>query len=277
MQHRFVLTLTCLSLLCCSCDGGEPTANNQGRDDHCDDGTSPICDMSEPRCDAGLILAWQDACYVCVDPGTCLPPVADTCDVDADCGLDQYCDHCGASSCPGCTDCLRACSENPCATGLEPACLSIRPECGPGFTAVVDGTCWRCASLDDCAMWLDDFCNDGTEVLCNMVAPDCSDDELLAVQDGCYVCVNGASCRPWSEPGCTTDADCTIFERCHPCVTSSCPECDDCVAACILADCVEETTLYCDQPRPVCELEDHYAVIRDGCWECITPLACGDL
>jgi len=154
MQHRFLITLACLSLLCGSCDDGEPAANNQGRDDRCDDGTSPICDMSEPRCDAGLILAWQDSCYVCVDPGTCLPPVADGCDVDA---------------------------------------------------------------------------------------------------------------------------DCTIYERCHPCVTSSCPDCDDCVAACILADCVEETTLTCDQPRPQCEFEDYYAVIRDGCWECITPLACGDL
>lgn len=32
---------------------------------------------------------------------------------------------------------------------------------------------------------------------------------------------------------CATDADCPAGQRCDPCGTSSCPECEDCIAACV--------------------------------------------
>ncbi|MGB0592405.1 MAG: MopE-related protein [Myxococcota bacterium] len=42
----------------------------------CDDDIDALCDMEPPTCDAGLLLAVQQGCYVCVDPETCAPPVA---------------------------------------------------------------------------------------------------------------------------------------------------------------------------------------------------------
>ena len=79
----------------------------------------------------------------------------------------------------------------------------------------------------------DPSCDDGTEPLCDMIPPVCEEWEILAYQDNCYVCVNEETCVPWGTPECRTDADCERGEVCDSCGTSSCPFCDDCVAACV--------------------------------------------
>jgi hypothetical protein len=79
-----------------------------------------------------------------------------------------------------------------------------------------------------------DHCDDGSEPTCEMPAPDCDSFEIVAYQNDCYVCVNSATCKPWGEPGCETDEDCALLGLvCDPCATSSCPECDDCLSACV--------------------------------------------
>ena len=44
------------------------------RDDSCDDGTVPVCLLLVPmECEDYEILAWQNSCYACVNPATCVP------------------------------------------------------------------------------------------------------------------------------------------------------------------------------------------------------------
>jgi hypothetical protein len=44
------------------------------RPDDCDDGLPLSCRMAIPTCATGLILAFQEGCYACVELETCLPP-----------------------------------------------------------------------------------------------------------------------------------------------------------------------------------------------------------
>ncbi|MGD9209612.1 MAG: Kazal-type serine protease inhibitor family protein [Desulfobacteraceae bacterium] len=78
-------------------------------DDSCDDGTEPLCKMLPPECTKDEILAYQDNCYLCVNPDTCVPWGEPNCKTDADCGANEFCDPCGSSSCPMCEDCVPAC------------------------------------------------------------------------------------------------------------------------------------------------------------------------
>lgn len=79
----------------------------------------------------------------------------------------------------------------------------------------------------------DTRCDDGTVPLCDMIPPVCGGHEILAVQNSCWVCVNPATCRPWGEPGCKPgEDDCSEGFECDDCGTSSCPSCEDCMAAC---------------------------------------------
>ena len=104
-------------VFCCEnpgCPAGERCLHADGsdgvcRDDSCDDGTEPICDMIPPVCDEWEILAYQDQCYRCVNPATCRPWGEPGCERDGDCPQDQWCDPCGTSSCPMCDDCVPAC------------------------------------------------------------------------------------------------------------------------------------------------------------------------
>jgi len=61
-----------------------PCYGHCARDTRCDDGSQLACRRAIPMCPEGTILAYQEACYVCVDPNTCQPPVAgaegDPCD-----------------------------------------------------------------------------------------------------------------------------------------------------------------------------------------------------
>ncbi|MDA8142080.1 MAG: Kazal-type serine protease inhibitor [Desulfobacteraceae bacterium] len=79
----------------------------------------------------------------------------------------------------------------------------------------------------------DESCDDGTAPLCDRVIPACSDYEILAYQNNCYRCVNPATCLPWGQANCKVDGDCPQGHACVPCGTSSCPFCEDCVAACV--------------------------------------------
>ncbi len=88
-------------------------------------------------------------------------------------------------------------------------------------------------SVDHTGACRDTHCDDGTTPACRMVIPQCSEYEILAYQDNCYACVNPATCAPWGEPGCESDKECATGETCDMCGTSSCPMCEDCVAACV--------------------------------------------
>jgi hypothetical protein len=79
------------------------------RDDSCDDGTVPLCDMVMPACSDYEILAYQNSCYRCVNPATCLPWGQANCKEDGDCPQGFTCAPCGTSSCPFCEDCVAAC------------------------------------------------------------------------------------------------------------------------------------------------------------------------
>lgn len=98
----------------CDKDAGEDqfscSADCPTRDTHCDDGTTPICDMKPPECNEYELLAFQNSCYVCVNPVTCKPWGEAGCNDDSDCEKEKWCNPCGTSSCPLCNDCLPACT-----------------------------------------------------------------------------------------------------------------------------------------------------------------------
>lgn len=254
--------------VCVDVNTCEPQRNEQ-----CDDGTTATCDMIPPDCGPEEILAHQNECYVCVNPTTCQPWGQPGCAGDIDCDAADYCNPCGASSCPDCDDCLPACTPHGCPTETELLCFGMRPECGEAGVAVLEDGCWVCKDMATCQEARDEQCDDGTAPLCNMLPPDCLEDEILAHQDSCYVCVNPATCHPWGEPGCAADADCAPEDACDPCGTSSCIDCDDCMAACMPHGCPTESEPMCYMLRPECEAGE-VAVVADGCWVCVDELTC---
>ncbi|RJO68943.1 MAG: hypothetical protein C4523_06630 [Myxococcales bacterium] len=244
------------------------------RDTHCDDGTEPLCDMPTPVCQPHEILAYQQSCYACVNPETCQPWGQAGCVRDRDCPSDQYCDPCAASSCPDCDDCVAGCVAHGCPTEPEAACDEARPDCGPGAVAVVQDACWVCVDRETCEpVDRDRRCDDGTQPMCLMDVPECLPYEILAYQKHCYECVNPETCRPWGEPDCHSDEGCTPYAWCNPCGTSSCPACDDCVAACTPHGCATEPEATCRMSRPGCQFGE-VSVVRDGCWLCVNAETC---
>jgi hypothetical protein len=119
----------------------------------------------------------------------------------------------------------------------------------------------------------DGVCDDGSQLVCAMAAPTCEEWETLAIIDGCYLCVNEATCRPWGEPECGSDVDCSPSEYCDPCGSSSCPNCRDCVAACVAHGCETQDAATCEMVRPDCG-EGKVAVVADGCWTCVDLQTC---
>jgi hypothetical protein len=244
-------------------------------DPRCDDGTEPACPMVPPTCAEHEILAYQGGCFACVNPATCRPWGEPGCEGDASCAPEDWCDGCGSSSCPMCDDCVAACVPHGCPTEPEAFCEMVRPECGEEGVAVARDGCWICVDLETCEAvpGHDPRCDDGTTPSCGMIPPTCAADEILAYQDDCYVCVNPATCMPWGVPGCEADADCAAEDWCDPCGSSSCPMCEDCIAACAPHGCPTEPEAACDMVRPGCG-EEGVAVVRDGCWICVTLGTC---
>jgi len=138
--------------------------------------------------------------------------------------------------------------------------------CVNGDDLCIDDAAGQCRST---------ACDDGVPTSCDFDPAPCGEGELLAAQDGCWVCVNPATCHPWGEAGCATEQDCPAAERCDLCASASCPNCDDCVAACIAHDCPTEAQLTCRCARPDCG-QGATSVIRDGCWVCVDVETCAD-
>jgi hypothetical protein len=96
----------------------------------------------------------------------------------------------------------------------------------------------------------------------------------------CFCVAAGGGCPGFACPPdpsvCTTDADCSPFERCDPCATSSCPVCTDCVAGCVTHPCSSAAAdgLLCDCTRPTDCGASGVAVIQDGCWTCVDYGTC---
>ncbi|MBN2723924.1 MAG: hypothetical protein JXR95_07645 [Deltaproteobacteria bacterium] len=218
------------------------------------------CYMTRPECSENYTAIIEDGCYLCIDPVTCETSTTD-CIYDSDCDTDQYCGSDGI------------CTLNPCSTDEELNCYAERPECGPGRTALVINGCWRCAWLDGCVIDKDEDCNDGTQALCDMMEPVCEAGEILAVQNYCYACVNPTTCMGWGDNECLSDEDCSPNKYCNGCATSSCPDCDDCIGACIEHECPTEYFLTCSEDRPDCDTGE-FAVIEEGCWSCTSEEMC---
>lgn len=257
---------SCVDLLTC-----EPW-----RDTSCDDGTEVLCSSIPPQCKVGEILAIQDNCWICVNPSTCLPWGVAECFSDRACANHEYCNPWGSSACPICAQAVSACSPSPCDTGQPLTCNLVRPDCGPGNTAVVaENGCWECRSIQTCeALTRDAHCDDGTEITClTFTELVCNSWEILAIQNECGVCVNPVTCLPWGIHGCENDNSCGVGERCEHCVTSSCPDCDDCVSACVVHGCPSELEALCDMLRPECG-PDAVSVVMGGCWVCVDPVTC---
>ena len=72
---------------------------------------------------------------------------------------------------------------------------------------------------------------------------------------------------------CAGDDQCGPEAYCDPCASSSCPQCDDCLGACVLHGCQTEAQAICDMVRPSCEPKQ-VSVIRDGCWKCVLRDTC---
>jgi hypothetical protein len=211
------LALLAASLLGSACD-------NQGvpggaRDTTCDDGSQLVCAQVEPDCGAGAIAAIQNGCWECVDPDTCEAPAPQRCSHDSQCAADQWCNPCGASSCPMCTDCVAVCEAHGCETENEAQCEMVRPDCEGDQVSVVQDGCWVCVDRLSCEPARPTHCDDGTEPLCNMPAPECDEGEILAHQDQCYVCVDPDTCEPPRDDSCDdgTEPICAMVP----------PHCDD--------------------------------------------------
>ena len=190
------------------------------------------------------------------------------CESDLDCANTQYCDSCASASCEGCTDCVPGCVPHGCPTGAEPACNTLRPECGESGVAVVTGLCWECVDLLTCGPWRDNSCDDGTTAECDMAELQCEEGEILAIQDGCWRCVNPATCLPWGLAGCYKDVECAADEYCDPWGTSACPICAQAIPACSPNPCDTGVQLACYAVRPDCGPGNAAVVADDGCWQC---------
>lgn len=106
--------------------------------------------MEPPVCGELEILAFQQSCYICVNPATCRPWGIPGCERDAECDIIDYCNPCGTSSCPYCEDCVPACTPHGCPTETVLTCLMERPDCEDDGVAVVEDGCWLCVDLGSC-------------------------------------------------------------------------------------------------------------------------------
>jgi hypothetical protein len=131
------------------------------RDDHCDDGTTPMCEIIPPACDGGTIQAYRNHCYECVDPVNCLPPgppgrEGDTCSFASPCADGLFCKNVvdDAGTCRG---------------ELWCAPETVERDCENVIHIMVPGS-WSCA--DNACLW-----NTG------VTARTYSSDEVMSIPD----------------------------------------------------------------------------------------------
>ena len=108
----------------------------------------------------------------------------------------------------------------------------------------------------------DVLCDDGRTVIAE-----------CACWEGMFECPNPCGVAP---AACSHDSECPADQHCHPCGTSSCPGCTDCVPACVPHGCPTEPEPTCRMIRPECD-EYAFAVVVDGCWQCVTPDSCSPM
>jgi hypothetical protein len=125
--------------------------------DCCNDNVppNPLCD-TPPICDAGLFLARQNGCFVCVHPATCEPPS------------------------PSCDD----------GSSPSPFC-DTPPVCAEGLLLARQDGCFACVYPETCSCdddsTLSQFCD---------APPLCEEGLVRARQDSCFACVNPMTCEP---------------------------------------------------------------------------------
>ena len=277
------------------------------RDDHCDDGTEPMCDMMPPNCSEGQILAYRNNCYACVNPNTC-KPMPETCRTNHDCGEGFICTEEGVCKAivPECTkaiDCadhqwnvrcvghwscenntcveqcdFERCGDGECSAELGettqscPADCSEGPSCGDGVCQ--EGELYTCP--EDCQQVncrSDADCNDG-----NLCTHDACDNGICV--NMATRCPQGMQCNPINgqcegdTPSCG-DGICqegeeyTCPEDCQPLY---CLNDDDCPAgqACVQNVC-QTVTPNC--PTDQFEENDdiaHPAILQNGNYDNLT-------
>ena len=258
MLTRSLLPLALIALALAACDDDDPRADGGTdpilRDASADgalDGApdpdlAPPADATPDGMAADLALdAMPDAMADAMTDATVDAMPDATVDMMPDATTDAMAD----AMPPDAGDCVPAGEATPVVPGAPPCCPGLIPigceapgdlACEPCVgasicTACGDGECRdgenRCNCPFDCR---DPRCDDGSELACDGLPPRC-DGGVVAIRDGCWVCADPATCRRWGEPGCQGDDDCAPGERCDDCATSSCPDCDDCVAACVAA------------------------------------------
>lgn len=149
-----------------------------------------------------------------------------------------------------------------CADGREIAiecpCIDGAPACPPVNPDALCGT--SCEPIETFYP-----CPDGSVV---PVACPCVDGEPLCPE------TDPATLCPATPTLCSTDSDCGPADTCDPCGTSSCPGCEDCVAACVPHGCPTEPEAWCDRIRPTCDA-GQVSVVEGGCWSCVSTATCG--
>lgn len=206
-------------------DAGCPT---QGADEL-------VCFAARPECGEGQVAVVRSGCWECAEIATCNDEPLACEDVGGFCTV-------GPMGCPAGFE-----------VSADAVCVSLSDCCVP---VVTESDCARsgatCVDADVCPDGTDRIrsscepeggicclgepapsCDDGSFLECDMIEPECEPGSISAVIGGCWQCVNPLTCLPWGEPGCATDRDCDRGEVCDDCATSSCPFCEDCVAACV--------------------------------------------
>ena len=234
----------------CICEAGRwscaPAPELQCRDAHCDDGTQIQCRRPIPICEPGAIVAYQNNCYVCVDPATCRPTDGPVCERDAECPANERCDQCATSSCPVCNDCIAACVRHNCPTDPGPNCNQVRPECNPSQVATVRDGCWVCVDLDTC------------EPLC------LGEGDRGPLVPNAPVCCDGLVAIGCGEPG--------PAGQCLECMGAFvCAACGD--DACGVGENVCNCPQDCADPN-VCDSNEDCMGAREGPGDVVRPLFC---
>ncbi len=189
----------------------------EDRDNHCDDGTVPLCDMMPPVCLNGQILAYKNSCYECVDPNTCEPS---ECMNAVDCSNKDWDVRCmGHWSCER-SVCIAQCDSDLCGDNrcdringetidsCPQDCREQPPVCGNRICETGE---WDSCPID-CQQDLcgNGRCDDG-ETVDNCPA-DCTNGESCETVRDCpdvenYVCLDGA-CKEIANIDCRVDEDC---------------------------------------------------------------------